>query len=115
MYKIEISPIAQKRIEWLILWYRDAFINLYDDTGLWDAEIVIKEQYIKWADILRISLYDAIKNSLSLEKLFGYSYNATEDIYQITTVLGSRRLFLSYKEEKEPKIRIITNIEIFRK
>lgn len=115
MYKIEINPTAQNRIEWFILRYRDAFLDLYDDTGLWDAEIIIKEQYIKWADILRISLHNAIKSCLSPNKILGYSHNPTNNIYQITTSLGSRRLFLSYKEIQESQTRIITDIEILRK
>ncbi|MDD2917000.1 MAG: hypothetical protein PHH70_04115 [Candidatus Gracilibacteria bacterium] len=90
-------------------------MSLYDDTGLGDAETIIKEQYINGANVLRISLYDAIKNILFSEKVLGYSYDSIDEIYKITTTIESRRLFLSYKEIQESQIRIITDIEILRR
>ncbi len=64
MYNIKISENAQKTIESYIIAYRDAFIDLYTDTGLGYAEEIICQQYFLGADTLRISLYLAIREAL---------------------------------------------------
>ncbi len=46
MYKLKISSQAKRVIERYIIAYRDAFIDLYTDTGLGHAELIIQEQYI---------------------------------------------------------------------
>lgn len=115
MYSLKISLRAKKVIESYIIAYRDAFLELYTDTGLWYAELIIQEQYILWAETLRSMLYVAIKNTLKPEIILGYSYNQTDDIYLVTTSIGSRRIFLEYTQDTDNQIRILQNISIVRK
>lgn len=112
MYNVQIVPEAQEIVERYILAYREAFLRLYDDTWLWEAENVIKFQYIQGAEILRDSFYKSISIVLKQQKILGYSYNEEKKIYTTTTRIWSRRLFLEYTEDERKQERTLLNINI---
>ncbi len=89
--------------------------RLYSDTGLGDAEEIIRKQYIDSANILNTTLHRAIKEFLKNEVMLGYSYNPETKIYTITTSIGTRRIFIEYREYSGEKIRVITDVQIIRK
>lgn len=115
MYSLKISLKAKKTVENYVITYRDAFLDLYTDTGLWYAETIIKEQYLIGADTLRAVLHESISKRLQADTILGYSYNEKEDIYLVTTSVGKRRVFLEYTENAKQKTRVLKDISIVRK
>lgn len=115
MYSLKISPKAKRVIESYIIAYRDAFLELYTDTWLGYAETIIHEQYILGAETLRNTLYVAIGDTLKAENILGYSYNQDGDTYIVTTSIGSRRVFLEYRQDTENQTRVLQDISIVRK
>lgn len=115
MWKIQISDKARLRIENHAdaLWkYYD---NLFTDTGMGVAEDIIKSQYKESSNILRDGIYDRLVVVLEREQILGYSYNSESQVYTITTSVGTRRLFIEYKEYNEENIRVVLDVQILQK
>ena len=89
--------------------------RLYSDTWLGDAEEVIRKQYIDAANLLNVTLHRTIKEFLERDTILGYSHNPEWKIYTITTSIGTRRLFIEYREYAEEKIRVVMDVQIIRK
>ncbi len=115
MFHIYFSEKVELRIHGYIDTYRTAYLKLYDDTWLWEAEIVIKNGYIQNADILEESLYDAIMKRLEYDAVLGYTLDPIERCHHTTTSLWSRRIYITYTEDTETQERVVKDIEIGRK
>ncbi len=89
--------------------------NLYDDTGLGSAEILIKEQYKESYQILHDNIYTWIERILWWQEILGYSQNNNQKTYTVTSSIGTRRLFIEYREYSEEKIRVVMDVQIIRK
>jgi hypothetical protein len=76
---------------------------------------MIKSQYRESSKILRDSIYDTLFQVLERNPILGYSYNAESEIYTITASVGTRRLFIEYREYKEENIRVVMDVQIIRK
>ena len=115
MWKVQISHQAKISIESHVdtLWrYYD---NLFSDTGMWAVEEIIKSQYRESATILRDGVYDTVFVMLERSTILGYSHNPDTKIYTVTTSIGTRRLFIEYREYPDEKIRVVTDVQIIRK
>lgn len=115
MIHIYFSEKAEQRIYRYIDTYRAAYLTLYDDTWLWEAETIIKQWYIQNADILEESLYAVIVKRLEQDTVLGYSLDPNGDLYYVTARLWSRRVYLTYTEDRENQQRVVKDIEIWRK
>ncbi len=115
MFQVYFSEKAERRIYSYIDNYRAAYLNLYDDTWLWDAELIIKNGYIQNADILEESLYDVITKRLEYDIILGYSLDPVHKTYHTTTSLWSRRVYITYTENQDTEERVVKDIEIWRK
>ncbi len=115
MWEVQISDRARLTIETHadLLWrYYD---DLFTDTGMWATEKIIKSQYKESADILRDGIYDTLFLILEKDTILGYSHNPEWESYTITTSIGTRRLFIEYREYAEEKIRVVMDVQIIRK
>ena len=52
---------------------------------------------------------------LERSTILGYSHNPDTKIYTVTTSIGTRRLFIEYREYPDEKIRVVTDVQIIRK
>jgi len=115
MYRVLISEASQNKIDDYSNYLWEYYDRLFDDTGLGYAEDIIKKQYKQSTDILRDNIYDSIENTLSLDTLYGYSFDSIEQVYTITLPIWTRRLFIRYKEYPETHTRLVIDISIIRK
>jgi hypothetical protein len=113
MYSVQISTHVEQRITRYVEAYRDIFVELYTDTGLWYAEEVIKDEYRKNAKLLKDGILSAINQSMKQEIVW-YT-PLSEDMRETSIRLGARRIQLTYEEEAVWQIRYIMDIEILRK
>ena len=93
--------------------YRDIFVELYTDTGLWYAEEIIKGEYRKNAKILKNSILSAMDHSMKQEIVWYIPLSG--DMRETSIRLGARRIQLTYEEDPIAQIRYIMDIEILRR
>lgn len=115
MYRVLISETSQSKIDDYSNYLWEYYDRLFDDTGLGYAEDIIKKQYKQSTDILRNNIYNSIENTLSLDTPYGYSFDSIEQIYTITIPIGTRRMFIRYKEYIDSHTRLVIDISIIRK
>lgn len=114
MYTVIFEERVYQKIYRYIDVYRMKYLELYNDTGLWYAEDIIKSQYIVNADMLTDAFVDGIYDTMHEREILWYSTNW--DMSRITTIsLGSRRLFITYRENNQNMTREVMDIEIYRK
>jgi hypothetical protein len=89
--------------------------RLYSDTGLGDAEEIIRKQYIDAANLLNVTLHRTIGELLEKDSILGYSYNPESRVYTVTASVGTRRLFIEYREYAEENSRVVMDVQILRK
>ncbi len=112
-YKIFITPHVTEKVDLYTLAIRSYYIALYTDTGLWEAEEIIKSQYIEWADALNHSILNSIREIFH-QNIVPYSELKSWQ-REASFRMGNRRIFLTYEEDTENMTRYITDIEILRK
>ena len=115
MYQVIVTLQTSKSIASYTDSIMEYYERLYSDTGLGDAEDIIRKQYRDSASFLNMTLHKTIRNVLWREVIIGYSYNLQTETFIITTSVWSRRVFIEYRENTEGKIRIVTNIQIVYK
>lgn len=113
MFKLLYWEMASIKIENFVHSYKKWFLQLYFDTWI-ESELEILKNY----EILWDKFYDMIKiwikSKFTEEKIFWISQ--TESWKQYTTVsINNFRLFIYYTEIKKENLRIINDIEIFKK
>lgn len=113
--KVFFSEKAQTSLHTYIARYLDRFLELYSDTGLGDAEVIIRENYIQNARLLNQPIHGLVINHLWNDHVIGYELQLDGNIYHTTVSLGSRRIYVTYTEDKETEERIVKDIEIWRK
>ena len=91
----------------------DGYLLRFSDTGMWEAEIIIKDNYIQAAHLFVDNVYDSISKVMPHEVL---PYIPLEGGSRETSIrLGARRLFIQYQEDELGMTRYITDIEILRR
>jgi hypothetical protein len=115
MFTVKFSQDAIKRVDSytdrIVSYYED----LYEDTGMGHAEEIIRLQYRDAAELLNISIYDTVAVTLEKNPILGYSYNPDSQVYTITATVGTRRLFIEYREYKEENTRVVMDVQVIRK
>lgn len=113
MYSIYISDEAHEIISDFILWYRKTFLELFDDTGIEDEEL-IREVYIKSSKEFKNQIYSYLSSTLQTETIL-WNSPKKGGIFMITIPINNFRLFVYYTEDIESKTRFIEDIEFFKK
>lgn len=107
MYNIVYLPESLLSIEWYIIAYRDYFLEIYSDTGIW-SEKEIKEQYILISDARHEEILTLIEERLPPDAVIGQSAEN-----RVKIPWRSKFLVVSWKEEKNT--REITHIDIIHR
>ena len=113
MYSTHISHETHEIIHEFILWYRKTFLELFDDTGIEDEEL-IREVYIKSSKEFKNQIYSHLSSALQAETIL---WKSPKDqwIFMITISINNFRLFVYYTEDNESKTRFIEDVEFFKK
>lgn len=113
MYSVIIEAHILEKIRTYADILLDGYLLRFSDTGMWEAEAIIKDNYIQAAYLLVDSIYDNISKVMPHEIL---PYTALADGVRETSIrLGARRLFIQYEEDASNMTRYITDIEIIRR
>ncbi|MDQ7009936.1 MAG: hypothetical protein Q9M94_06600 [Candidatus Gracilibacteria bacterium] len=101
----------ENKIENFILIYRNAFLVLFSDTGIYDEEIII-QNYIDSSNNFHKEILNDIDEKLSLDEIFGYKV-LNKNKKGIYFKLISYLVFIEYIEKDN--LRIIKDIEFNKK
>ena len=113
MYKIWYSEKSSIKIENFINSYKNNFFKLFFDTWI-ETELDIIKNYESLWDRFYDSIKSEIRKIFTENTIYWISY--TKEWKQFTTIsINNFRLFVYYEEIKDEKLRIIEDIEFFRK
>ena len=113
MYKLVYNDFAIEKIDIFTKSYRNSFIRLFEDSGLlMEKEIV--DNYIKLWDRLHELIFENIDKNFSENIILWISKTDSGETFSTLTIKNFR-LFVYYKELNDKQIRIINNVEIFKK
>lgn len=93
--------------------YRNAFRELYRDTGLWNESLIVAAY-----ELSALKLYDnisgAIEEQLSQKKVLGRKAIAG-NWFEVHISVGGRLAIVYYTEDKRENVRWVESISIDRK
>ncbi len=90
----------------------DGYLLRFSDTGMWEAETIIQDNYIQSAELLADSIYDAIVAVMPHE-IVAYSVDGL--LRNTSTRMGSRSISIVYREDALSRTRYISDIDIIRR
>ena len=112
MYKVIKSKEVLIQIDTFISSYLEKFLFLYEDSGLEDQDL-IEENYIK----ISIALKQEILQSLEDKLINTILWKKISENNQLSVIVSvwNYRLFVDFSENESQKLRIIENIEFYKK
>ena len=112
MYKVIKSKEVLIQIDTFISNYLEKFLFLYEDTWLENQDL-IEENYINTSIALKQEILQSLENKLENNILWK---KVSED-NQLSVIISvwNYRLFVDFSEEESQKLRIIENIEFYKK
>jgi len=111
MYKVLKTNKVINKLDYFIESFLNSFLVLFEDSGIQDVDI-IKNNYIKISKDFKNNILSKFR-ILEEEKLFWYK-NIDNKI-QISFIIWNYRFFIYFTEDDISKIRVIEDIEIFKK
>ena len=93
--------------------YAEAFVTLYEDSGLWNEELIL-EGYRKSAKRIRDEILDSIQLHLSRKQIVGRK-EIKHGWYEISFHVDTRLIIVHYSEDKQTNTRWVESISIGRK
>ncbi len=112
MLEIRFTEKAITEIEVFIRNYRESFLHLYSDSGIW-SEQAIRNMYVKSADELRKEIIGGILGKLNKNKVLGRKEQDT--MTEIDFYIGSRLIVTIFSDKHELDERWVESISIDRK
>ena len=113
MFNIVILESTYNKIDIFINWFSWNFVKMYTDTWIYNEDL-IQNSYIELWDRLRNLIISEIRKIFTEKTIYWISH--TKEWKQFTTIsINNFRLFVYYEEIKDEKLRIIEDIEFFRK
>jgi hypothetical protein len=113
MYKIIHSTKSINKIDIFTKSYKNSFTKLFEDSWLFMVEEIIND-YIKLWNRLHDLVYSNIESIFIENTIFWISKTKTWTTFT-TISINNFRLFIYYAEISDEKLRIIEDIEFFRK
>jgi len=113
MYALIYQLKAENKIKWFIKFYKNIFINMFFDTGLFYEDIIVRN-YIEISEKFYNEIIDSIDLFFEEEKIFWYKKLENKN-FQVSLIVENFRLFIEYSEDNQDKIRFIENIEFHKK
>lgn len=113
MYKVVIIDSTYFKIDKFINSFSSNFVKMYTNTWMYNEDL-IQDSYIELWERFRELIISNIKNKFINENILWT--HISELWNQYTTIsINNFRLFIYYIEEKENNLRIIEDIEIFKR
>lgn len=106
MYKVFFQNIALRRIRKYTQAYKAYFRNLYEDTGLWNEDMII-DAYMKKAEQIAEGMISLIEKKFSQEIIFWRISDTTHIL-----LYENKVLVVTYREDSDEQIRFIEDIII---
>lgn len=91
--------------------YREYFLDIFDDTGIWSEEL-IRNRYIQASDDLQADIRDTIVRGLSMDIVWHTVID--EEIKSTIFRTGKRNIVIEYSEDTESHTRYVWFIRIHR-
>lgn len=113
MYKVIHTDKTINKIDKFTKSYRNSFIRLFEDSWLFMEKEIIGN-YIKLWSKLHDLIFFEIDFIFTSSKIYWISKTKSWKLFT-TISINNFRLFVYYKEEKTENLRIIKDIEFFRK
>lgn len=111
MWKVLFSAKSEEMIIKYIDLYREYFLDIFDDTGIWSEEL-IRTRYIETSNNLQTDIRETILWNLSRDIIW---YTVINDEIKSTVFhSGKRNIFIEYSEDIENHTRYVWFIRIHR-
>jgi len=111
--KLRYRNAARVDLESFVNHYKEAFLTLYRDTGLWNEDLIVAS-YERSALELYDSIDEAIRTRLGRKKIIGRR-QLTSNWFEVHVSAASRMIFVLYSEDKEDNTRWVESVSIDRK
>jgi hypothetical protein len=112
MIKLQIKDQALNDLKRFIHQYEEAFFELYNDSGVWNIELII-DSYTESAQKLYYSILEEIEQRLAPRKVLGRK--TLSDSQELFFYVGDRLVIVYFSEDINHKIRSVESISIDRK
>ncbi len=112
MIKLQIKEQALNDLKRFIHQYEEAFFELYNDSGVWNEQLII-DSYRESAQKLYLSILEEIEQRLKPNKVLGRK--TLSDSQELFFHVGDRLVIVYYTEDLIRKIRFVESISIDRK
>lgn len=90
--------------------YEKAFVQLFNDSGIWSEDIII-EQYRKSAQNIYDLIFERVLLKLSDKKVLGRK-RQKQNLFEIRFYVGSRLIIVYYSEDIKNNERIVESVNI---
>lgn len=113
MYKLILKEEIISTIDNFVDKFLYSSINLYVDTWIRDIDLIIKN-YETSVVLFRDKIYDTLEVKLTEENIFWKKISENNQLSVIISV-WNYRLFVDFSEDELQELRIIENIEFYKK
>jgi hypothetical protein len=113
MYKLILKEKIISTIDNFVDKFLYSSINLYVDTWIRDIDLIIKN-YETSAVLFRDKIYDTLEEKFIQDNILWKKISEDNQLLVMISV-WNYRLFVDYSEDESQKLRIIENIEFYKK
>lgn len=113
MYKITFSMKVHNKISNFINSYKTIFLERFCDTWILDENLIINS-YIKFSEEFKERIISEIEIKLSKDLVL-WRLISEKEIISVFIFVWNYKILLSYRERNDDKIRIIQEIEFYKK
>ncbi len=113
MFKLKLDSKVSGKISNFIDSYLNKFLSIFVDSWI-DNVYKIEESYIEISRNFKDNIYGSLEKVFTEDTILWKKISEDNDLSVIISVWNFR-LFVDYFEDKENKIRIIEDIEFYRK
>lgn len=114
MLKVVFSELAQLSIKEFVSFYKEAYFELYKDSGIWSEDLIVS-QYAQSAMVQSANIIDVINDKLSNKKVLGRKSHKVKTYFEINFYCNDRYIIVYYKEDLKRGMRFVEFIGINNK
>lgn len=112
MLKVVFSELAQLSIKEFVSFYKEAYFELYKDSGIWSEDLIVN-QYIQSAMVQSAKIIDDIHDKLSIKSVLGRKKH--EIYFEVNFYCNDRLIVVYYRDDIKLKTRFVEFIGINNK
>lgn len=113
MYKIVFSLDSNLQINSFVNSYKTSFLTRFFDTWIFDEDLIVNN-YIKLSEEFKVKIYNAIIEKLKEDLVF-WRMISEKEVNSIFIIVWNYRILLDYKENIENEVRIVQEINFYKK